>query len=182
MKVFNWEILTVEFLQTKRSIPWIESMMHWLSSMNLAIILGACAFFWVTRNLNWKSKFFYLAFIGLCLLLSDPISHRVIKVAFARPRPFYIVTGCLSKTCWGFVSSHATNIAAIGTFLSFYRPKAALFFIPLFLFVSFSRLYLNKHYPLDVIGGGFIGLLIGIFVFRLAERVRKKWAFVEAVR
>ena len=181
MKVFSWEIRIVEFLQTKRDTPWIELCMRWLSDMNLAIIFGAIVFLWLTRNHNLKSRVFYLGCIGICLLISDPLSHRVIKILFERPRPFYLISGCHSRTCWGFISSHATNIASIGAFFSFSRPKAAIFFIPLYVLVSFSRMYLNKHFPLDVLGGGFLGITIGYCIFKLSQLLKRRWKSLEAI-
>ena len=88
---------------------------------------------------------------------------------------------------YGFVSSHAANVFALATFLSLWHRKIrneklgmrhSLFPILLFLWailVCYSRPYLGKHYPGDVVCGAALGLLVGTAVFFIIQ-ASEKWA------
>ena len=78
---------------------------------------------------------------------------------------------CTQPACWGFVSSHAANIAAAATVIAFRYPVQVVWLIPLVGSVCFSRLFLHDHFPLDVIGGIILGLAIGSLVSRLSNRI-----------
>ena len=95
---------------------------------------------------------------------------------------------------YGFVSSHAANVFALALFLSLWHRKIrneklgmrnsqlsilnSLFSILLFLWailVCYSRPYLGKHYPGDVVCGAALGLLVGTVVFFIIQ-ASEKWA------
>lgn len=170
MPVFEWEKATVNYFQAFRSDPFLETVMQGFSNLKLAIVLGLGIFFFIGRKWDWKTRGIFAFWVLLCLVLSDSISHRIVKTMFLRPRPYSLLTGCSSLRCLGFVSSHSANIASIGTFFSILRPKTILIFFPLYLIVSLSRIFLYKHFPLDVIGGGLLGIFIGGAVYLLELR------------
>ncbi len=126
----------------------------------------------------WKP----LLFIALTVVLSDQISVRAFKEVFMRLRPSQ--EPALEATIrllegkgglYGFLSSHATNVFGISTFIylilkKFYGNKLTVLFVWA-AFVGYSRIYVGKHYPLDVFCGMLLGICIGYFVFRLFKKV-----------
>ena len=117
----------------------------------------------------------------MSVILGDFISRRVIKSFVMRPRPHFINMECHISKCWGFVSSHSTNITAARMLLCLYDRRNIFWALPVALLVCFSRIYLNDHFVLDVLGGAFLGSVIGWIVWFAYQNVHNRKLDPEAM-
>jgi undecaprenyl-diphosphatase len=124
-----------------------------------------------------------LAGIALCFLLADQGSVQLFKNTVCRLRPCHALPdvhmfreGCGGQ--YGFISSHAANAFAIATFFCLRYWKRDKI-VPVCMIVwacltSYSRAYLGKHYPGDLICGALFGILVGIVILQVISWIEKK--------
>ncbi|HLW29491.1 MAG TPA: phosphatase PAP2 family protein [Brumimicrobium sp.] len=141
----------------------------------------------------WKTGFKSAVVSGFVILGTVAVAYGIslaMKYGFARPRPcnvFEIGTemrfplASKGKECgdFGFVSSHATvGMAMITLIALILKPYFKHIIWPLLAWValfSYSRIYVGKHYPGDLIIGLLIGLLVGLIAFKVRGWVAKKY-------
>lgn len=137
--------------------------------------LAAAALFYA----NQKNK--ALIIIGLALItvaISDPVSSHIIKPLVARHRPChpdFLIPGTHMllgfKTSASFPSSHAANMFAQAMLLTFFYPKRWFIFFSFAGVIGFSRIYVGVHFPLDVMSGAILGILVGNLVYFSYKRM-----------
>jgi membrane-associated phospholipid phosphatase len=68
-----------------------------------------------------------------------------------------------------FPSLHSMRVSAMFVILHFYLNNVlfSLLFLSIALAVFASRYYLKKHYPIDILGGAIIGLVVGGIILAL---------------
>ncbi len=140
------------------------------------VLLGLIAWLIVREK---KGAIIFLLFFGLTLTVADQFSSHALKEWIGRIRPcgalagVRLLTDC--NTSFSFPSSHAVNIFAAAFFLSQPFRRLAPLWYAIAAIVGFSRIYIGIHYPLDVIGGAGIGLLIAWPLRRLKDEALIRW-------
>lgn len=167
MIIFEWEKSVIATAKTwPTDGPIFEFFNFWSDYHESRWVLLTFLIFLIYK-LGLKRLILPFFFTSTSVLLADLISRRLIKVYFLRPRPNFVDVVCDTSKCWGFVSSHSSNVAAAATFLCLYDRRNIYWTLPVVLLVGFSRIYLIDHFPLDVLGGFVVGSAIGFLVFYL---------------
>ncbi len=154
---------------------WIMISATWIWVPLYVIFL-----FLLFKNYKLRNLVFILIFIALGVTVSDQLAG-VFKTGIARFRPCHDpnLTGMMRAVkCggqFGFYSSHASNTFFIATFMSLLLYKKFRI-LPYLLFlwatiVSYSRIYLGVHFPLDILMGAAVGILLGGFFATLSLKV-----------
>jgi len=132
------------------------------------------------KNYQLRNLVFILIFIALGVTVSDQLAG-IFKTGIARFRPCHDPTldHLMRKVqCggqFGFYSSHASNTFFIATLMSILLRKTRPF-LPYLLFlwaglVSYSRIYLGVHFPMDILMGALMGFFLGGFFSTLSLKV-----------
>ncbi|MFH0930515.1 MAG: phosphatase PAP2 family protein [Candidatus Zixiibacteriota bacterium] len=116
-----------------------------------------------------KKKERIVAILILIILgITDASVNFWLKPWIGRVRPcnifqqVHLLAGCSHSG--SFPSSHSANIFGAGMILTFFYRRAWIIWLSIALLVSFSRIYVGVHYPLDVMAGVFYGILWGVLI------------------
>ncbi len=113
----------------------------------------------------------------LSLLTTHILNTLVIKNIIMRPRPYETLQNVVNligpQSQSSFPSGHASSSFAAAT-VPFLRERGLLKWLPIFLaaLIAFSRVYVGVHYPIDVITGSLIGILIAGFMCFVFKKKR----------
>ncbi len=157
-----------------------DAMVRLSSTWTWMLILLAVLFV-VFKNRPWREGVAIVVCIALCILVADQISSSLIKPWVARFRPGHdpelmfrvrLITG--RGGLYGFVSSHAANAFAVATFcaLLFRHGVTSACLLCYASAVSFSRVYLAKHFPGDILFGGILGVIVGMALYSILRLVQ----------
>lgn len=164
--------------------PWLDSVMVSLTnglvwSPLFLIVIGVMIY-----KFRWQS-IAMLLFVALVIFLTDRVSSGLIKPWVGRLRPshepdladlIHIVNGYRGGV-FSFVSSHAANAFGVATFLWLILRKNVKWIWLMFIWAtifSYTRIYLGVHYPSDILGGGVLGALIGLLVYKVGRSMPEK--------
>jgi len=151
----------LELAHALRNAPLDRLMagLTWLGSLLLLLPLMGLAAWLLFRDGRRREA----GFVMLALLGSSAVSHLV-KLWVARPRPELFPIWLPVPVDWSYPSSHAmqTTAAALALILAARRRSApwavALVWFAVLL-VGMSRVYLQLHFPSDVIAGSLAAAL-----------------------
>lgn len=164
-----------------RHMPWLDPIMVWVTERNSWFPFYALLVGWLIYRYRQQAAGFLLTIIA-AVALGDQLSSSVFKPLILRPRPCHVVA--LQKLIhpildcggqYGFVSSHAATTFALATSLWLLLGRQYPWFRLAFLWaslVSYSRIYVGVHYPLDVLAGTGVGVVSALLCVTLYNKLR----------
>ena len=137
-------------------------------------------FYKESKTIKLSEVFYSLLFIAIMITITDQTAN-LFKDSFQRLRPCYneslidsvrlVKESCGGK--YGFFSAHASNSFSLAVFFGLLYKNRFRYIIYISLLyaslISYSRIYLGVHFPLDILFGGIFGITIGLVVFRIYE-------------
>ncbi len=171
-------------------LQWDEQVFYWINKENSNPILDGIMPYWRSKYfwlplyvfiitfvlINFeKNKYFFFVALILTVATADTVSSKIIKPAVNRIRPCNDLEVQEKMTlrvhCGGgksFPSSHATNHFAVAFFLSLTLGKFFKWIrLPLILWagsIAYGQVYVGVHYPIDVLAGTLLGILLGTLI------------------
>lgn len=164
--MFHVDLLTqiefIRFIQQIRS-PFIDLFFLFMNFFDtqyfMFIVLSVLLIGW---NWKWGIRFIYVTFLGSVLI-------GFLKETFDVPRPFLVdpSIGIMFVSGRSFPSGAAqTSVLLPGLLIYLFRKRWIWVCGIIFgLLLSFSRIYLGVHYPIDILGGWLCGaMLLTLFI------------------
>lgn len=177
-----WDYPLQMFFNQELRSPVLDVAMPLLSSRALLFVILSGLLVWRCAKLG-KSQALYFILLALCMGASDLATNQV-KHAVGRVRPEHSIAGTYyrqgdtwqrlpsdfqqqKQTGPSFPSAHAANSAALALLAALLWPRLRACTWALPALVGWSRLYLGKHFPTDILGGWALGVLVALLFWQL---------------
>ena len=162
-------------------VPRFDTFWVSLSKIEANILMYLfliCLFFYIQKSrLKFANILYLITVIAIMITITDQ-GANLFKDSFQRLRPCYDETlkdsirlvkdNCGGK--YGFFSAHASNSFSLAIFFGLLFRNRIRYIILITLvyasFISYSRIYLGVHFPIDIIFGILFGLFIGFSIYK----------------
>lgn len=147
-------------------MPIVTSFQYWLPLYIIGII-------YLLLRFRMKGIFILVVLfftVGLC----DLLNAQLLKEYFVRVRPCSALEDVnLLINCGAghsFPSNHAVNNFAAATILSYYFQRKIIVLFSLASLVATSRIFVGVHYPIDILIGSLVGIIIGTILLLIVKQ------------
>jgi len=170
---------------------WVNNLPHpnWLVGLaRFFTNLGTLGSIWLWLGLGlvigggkYGRRVFWLITAGL--LAGVVFNGWIIKNLVMRQRPYNffgspeIFRFTFWDTAWqdtSFMSGHAMTAFTCAVIIGKKFPKTFGIFITIAFLISFSRVYLGAHWPLDAAFGAIAGIFVGYLILFLENKFLKR--------
>jgi len=169
--VLQWDTAIMHWINSGWSNAFFDWLMPALRNKFLWLPLYIFSLAWILFNFTKKQSLYAVLFAILAVFAADTISSKLIKFAVRRERPCQVSTLEVIQrvscgTGFSFPSSHAANHFCVAAFVitvfgQFMGKWKHLWWLWAFM-ISIAQVYVGLHYPLDILGGAVLGVVIGL--------------------
>ena len=175
-----WDRELFLYLNSKHT-PWLDPIMYLVSTYTAwALVCTSIIVFMVYRDRIWGQRAAVFMLLGVAI---NSITNNIIKILIMRPRPsneldLQDIIHQLGDpdNHYSFFSAHSSNSICLALFSTLYF-KNKYYGIVIFAWamtVAYSRIYVGRHYPIDIVCGILFGILTGWFSDWLYQKYRHK--------
>lgn len=158
--------------------PWADAFFPFFTDLHknwfFPFVFVPWLLFVFLRQFGSKGLGLFLG-MALCVATADFVGGHLIKPVFARQRPSTAESEAVVRGMeyggFSFTSNHAANTFAGAIYLAQWLPQGRIVFIAIAATVAYSRVYVGVHYPLDVLVGAILGIIVGLVWARLMEKL-----------
>jgi undecaprenyl-diphosphatase len=129
----------------------------------------------LTLAIAWRRPYVFLLVATTALTMS--FVNTLLKYAVQRDRPPTIVLDpeplMEVPTTSSFPSGHTSTSFACAYVISRLAPRLTVYVYALAALIGFSRIYVGVHYPLDVLAGAVLGVVVAKALLMLLEALRR---------
>ena len=161
-------------------VPRFDNFWVSLSKIEANILMYLfliCLFFYIQKSrLKFANILYLITVIAIMITITDQ-GANLFKDSFQRLRPCYDETlkdsirlvkdNCGGK--YGFFSAHASNSFSLAIFFGLlFRNRIRYIILITIVYaslISYSRIYLGVHFPIDIIIGSSSGLCVGFIMY-----------------
>ena len=163
-KFFDFIISNVSFFDSKGLNP----------SMIIIIIVSL-----IILRKEEKNKFWILLAFIICTVIVASTINTFIKGLIERPRPLTVFGDGNINVFYEIL--HARSFPSGHTQFAFTAMMTMLFLIPKYWYIylilafatGFERMYAGCHFPLDVLCGALIGIIVSYIMVKLFKKIYK---------
>ena len=155
---------------------------------NLMFIIPLLTLWFFSIFKDKKRRLALIIFIPLAIIITDQIGSYI-KDYKLRDRPYMAIEsnkinllvkvsqnedGSYKQTQSSqksFPSNHSANIWALSLIVGYLYANTKKYFITLAFLISLSRVYIGVHYPIDVIFGALMGIMISTLLILLYQKL-----------
>jgi undecaprenyl-diphosphatase len=182
-QLIAWDQQVLVYLNTHLSASWADLAMITISGTFIWIPFYAVLLYFLIKKFHYNTVW-VVVFVAITIALCDQLASGVTKPLTQRLRPCHepsilpllrMVTDCGGE--YGFFSSHASNTFGLACFIWMMMGKAKAWnwLFAWAAVVSYSRIYLGKHYPLDIITGALCGILVALVMAQLCLKLINRY-------
>jgi undecaprenyl-diphosphatase len=105
-------------------------------------------------------------------------TNGIIGAIYHRDRPFVahqVIQLVKHEASASFPSNHAAAAFAVAASIWLWRRKDGWVWFILAAIIGFSRIWCGIHYPMDIVGGAILGVLIAVVIGKLMRMQGLKW-------